>query len=263
MTDETYIELIIGYLQDTLTDDENKRLEQLIETGEIDPSEINQMKEIWHDVGALDIPEPRERMRQQFYNMLDTEKERVNQQQNQTNLLRLSPQWMMRAAAAIILLMAGFSAGLLVGNESSTNLQVLAVQEEMEQIKNALVYNAYQQTSASERIQAVGLATSIEAADDQLLMILIHTMNNDPNVNVRMASIDALRNYDGQLGVRQAFMQALAVQDNPFVQISLINTLVELNERSAVGEMEKLLLTESTEPEVRGRLMEGILELKI
>jgi anti-sigma-K factor RskA len=261
MKDETYIDLITGYLQGTLSADDNERLEKLIEEGRIDYSEIERIEKIWHDVGSLDLPEPGSRMKQRFYEMLENEK--VRNQQNLKTLFHFNPDWMIRAAAALILLLAGFSAGLIFGTSSDAEKQVLAVQEEVEQIKNALVYHAYQQTSASERIQAVGLATRIDKADDQLLMILIHTMNNDPNVNVRLASIDALRKYADQRGVRGAFVQALAVQDNPFVQLSLIDTLVELNERSAAGEMEKLLLADNTEPEVRERLMEGIAELRI
>lgn len=261
MIDEKYSNLITGYLQGTLTPIEQQRLNDLIDEGRIDHAEFKRLKEIYHDLGSVDIQEPAGLMKHRFNEMLETAKS-VEGRPKQA-LFNMNSEWMMRAAAAIILLLAGFSAGLIVKTGSDAEIQVLAIQEEVEQIKNALVYHAYQQTSVSERIQAVGLATGIDEADDQLLMILIHTMNNDPNVNVRLASIDALNNYADQHGVRGAFVQALAVQDNPFVQLSLIDSLVELNERSAAGEMEKLLLVESTEPEVRERILEGIAELRI
>jgi len=266
MNNEAYIDLITRYLKGTLSAGERKEFQRLLETGRIDHSEIKEMETLYHDLEFIEVPEPMDsgRMKRRFSEMLEAEKEGQKQTgKKRTLFFNLDPNRMLRAAAAAILLLAGFSAGLIVGTFSDTDKQVLAVQEEVEQIKNALVYHAYQQTSASERIRAVGLTTSIEQADDQLLMILIHTMNNDPNVNVRLASIDALRNFGSQQNVRNAFIQGLALQDHPLVQMSLINVLVDLNERNAIAEMERLLVTENTLPEIREHLLGGISELRM
>ena len=187
------------------------------------------------------------------------ERERVT-----LSFIRRNSGWLLRIAAAIILVLTGFSAGIIIGSgtDPDPNDQLLSLQNEIDQIKNALVYDAYRQTSASERIQAVRLTSGMDDAREQLVLVLIHTMNNDPNIHVRLSAIEALTNFADQQGVRGAFVQALAVQTDPFVQLSLIDILVELNEYSAMNEMQKLLARGDVEEVVKDRLMEGIAELR-
>ncbi len=264
MNDEKYMDLIIGHLNGTLTDDEKKQLDSLIKEGKIDTSELQQFNELYHNLGSFEVPKPDNRMKERFMETLEEEKRKHQDTIKHSPLLfSLNQSTIKRAAAAIILLLAGFSAGLLVGSGQEASQQIVTLQQDMEKLKNALVYHSYLQTSASERMQAVGLVSDIETADDQLLMILIHTMNNDPNVNVRLASVDALRNFGGLQNVRNAFIQSLALQDHPLVQMSLIDVLVDLNERNAISEMERLLVTENTLPEIREYLLGGISELRM
>jgi hypothetical protein len=175
--------------------------------------------------------------------------------------------WSLRIAAGIILLLVGFSAGLLINlNKGVSNRQVAALQQEINQMKTALVYGGNDQLSASERISAVKLSDRVPenttALDGEITEILIYTMNNDENINVREAASEALFRFRSEPRIRTALVNSLSNQQDPLMQITLINMLVELKEKSAINEMQKLLMDTDTRDVVKTRLEVGIAELK-
>ena len=176
--------------------------------------------------------------------------------------------WSLRIAAGLILLLTGFSAGLIVQQQRTvSDPQVAALQQEIQQMRNALVYGSYQQASASERISAVNLSARFPKADDgaldrQISEILIYTMNNDKNVNVRQAAAEALFRFRGEPDIRKALVHSLERQSDPLMQITLIDMLVKMKEKTAVNEMQKLLMNTNTQEVVKDRLQAGIAELK-
>lgn len=177
-------------------------------------------------------------------------------------------QWSLRIAAGLILLLIGFSAGMMLSRQDeTTDIELAALQEEVQQMKNALMYSTYSHTSASagERISAVNMGARLSASkrlDAEITEILIYTMNNDRNVNVRLAAAEALFNFREEPRVGKALTNALARQDDPMMQITLIDMLVKIKEKQAINEMQKLLMDSETQEAVRQRLQEGIAELK-
>lgn len=175
--------------------------------------------------------------------------------------------WSLRIAAGIILLLVGFSAGLLINQKDGIPLeQVAALQQEINQMKTALVYGGNDQLSASERISAVKLSDRIPQStsglDREITEILIYTMNNDQNINVREAAAEALFRFRNEAQIRTALVNSLSKQQDPLMQMTLINMLVELKEKSAINEMKKLLMDSDTREVVKTRLEVGIAELK-
>lgn len=134
-------------------------------------------------------------------------------------------------------------------------------------MKTALVYGGNDQLSASERISAVKLSDRVPentaALDGEITEILIYTMNNDENINVREAASEALFRFRSEPRIRTALVNSLSKQQDPLMQITLINMLVELKEKSAINEMQKLLMDTDTRDVVKTRLEVGIAELKI
>lgn len=177
--------------------------------------------------------------------------------------------WSLRVAAGFILLLIGFSAGqLLNGPSGASSQQVTALQQEVSQMKDALMYgDTYRQASAGERLSAVKMSTRFASGsniklDQQITDILIYTMNNDQSVNVRMAAAEALFRFRDELQIQKALVNALSRQDDPQMQITLIDMLVQLKARGALNEMNKLLMDSDTRKIVRQRLREGIAELR-
>lgn len=184
------------------------------------------------------------------------------------NQLNTKLTWTLRIAAGLILLLAGFSAGLLVNRQQggAFSQEVAALQQEIQQMKTVLVYGSEEQITASERISAINLAARVPensaGLDREITDILVYTMNNDQNINVREAAAEALFRFRSEPRIRKALVHSLSQQSDPLMQMTLINMLVELKEKSAINEMQKLLMDSGTLDVVKTRLEVGIAELK-
>ena len=186
-----------------------------------------------------------------------------------SNQLSAKLTWTLRIAAGIILLLVGFSAGLILNQQQNVNVssqQVAALQQEIQQMKSALVYGTNDRLTASERISAVKLSDRVPEStaglDSEITEILIYTLNNDQNINVREAAAEALFRFRNETRIRKALVHSLSKQRDPLMQMTLINMLVELKEKSAINEMQKMLMDSDTRDVVKTRLEAGIAELK-
>lgn len=173
----------------------------------------------------------------------------------------------LQIAAGIILLLIGFSAGQFMSNSAASVHEVAVLQEEVQKMKEALMYDGiYQNTSAGERLSAVNLSSQIpvteEDLDQQIIDILVYTMNNDKSINVRMAAAEALYRFRSDPRIQKALIHSLARQEEPLMQITLIDMLVELKAKGAVNVMKKMLMNTETRDIVKERLETGIAELK-
>lgn len=176
-----------------------------------------------------------------------------------------SAQWTLRIAAGTILVLIGFSAGLLLNQRGASDEDLAALQSEIRQMKSVLMYGSYQEATASERISAVNLSTRLPASkqlDEEITEILVYTMNNDQNVNVRLAAAEALFKFREEPKISKALAAALPRQTDPLMQITLIDMLVRMKEKSALTEMQKMLMNTETREIVKERLKESIAELK-
>ncbi len=177
--------------------------------------------------------------------------------------------WTLRAAAAIILVLTGLTAGLLLNQQQGASDEQLAtLQSEISQMKSALMYGgSVQQASASERISAVHTTSRLQQTNPQLdgeiTNILIYTMNNDQNVNVRLAAAEALFKFRNEPRIGKALTNSLSQQNDRLMQITLIDMLVEMKQKSAINEMQKMLLRAETQDIVKERLENSIAELKV
>lgn len=181
----------------------------------------------------------------------------------------LSPRRMRRmlqVAAGLILLLTGFAGGLIFGGGPADSQQVTALQEEVRQMKQVLVYGTGERTSASERISAINVSSQLpgdnRSLDGEIRDILVFVMNSDRSVNVRLEAAEALYRYRDQPAVRQALIGSLSRQRNPLMQLSLIDMLVSMNEKSAVSEMQKLMMNPDTHELVQEELEAAMAELQ-
>jgi HEAT repeat protein len=83
------------------------------------------------------------------------------------------------------------------------------------------------QTSASERLKGVLTSTTLDRPDPEVTAVLVETLRHDPNVNVRLSAVDALKRMSGDQNVRRGFAESLVASDSPLVQIALIDALME------------------------------------
>jgi len=115
--------------------------------------------------------------------------------------------------------------------------------------------------SASQRIQGVNVALTIQNADDDVVKALAQRMNDDPNTNVRLAALDALSKFHQEPAVRKVLIEALSSQKDPMVQIALIQLLVRMKEKGVVNDLKKMVDDSGTMKAVKDEAYSGIMKL--
>lgn len=168
--------------------------------------------------------------------------------------------WTLRLAAGISLLLIGFAGGYLYTRSKATAATEMAINNQPEAVlmKKTLTFDATNQTSASDRIQAVNQSYDLDQADHEITQLLINTLNFDANVNVRLAACQALLHFKQEEGVREALIQSLRIQKDPNVQLTLIDALVAIKEKRATTDMQWLARNQQVLEVVRLKAEEGI-----
>jgi hypothetical protein len=161
------------------------------------------------------------------------------------------------AAAAAFLLVGGW-----LGRESSLapapTADVSAMREEMRDLRQMVGLSLLQQQSASERLRGVSWSSRLDRPGDEVVDALLDTLMHDANINVRLASIDALKRFADHAEVKRTAIEALAQQTSPLVKIALIDFVVEVQEREAVQELRRLREDPTLDDAVRARATWGL-----
>jgi HEAT repeat protein len=120
-------------------------------------------------------------------------------------------------------------------------------------MRQLIALSLMQQQSASERLRGVSWAYRAEPSDKEVLSALVSAVNNDPNVNVRLAAVDALHAFAASPVTRQAVVEALPRQTTPTVQVALIDLLVDFKAQDAVSALREFADQDKVNGTVRRR----------
>ncbi|NVO29944.1 HEAT repeat domain-containing protein [Hymenobacter lapidiphilus] len=168
----------------------------------------------------------------------------------------------LRIAASVALLAVGAALGWLLARQAAPAEATLAANqaEAAQLLARQLTTTSGQPPMASSRIQLVHEASSGPNVHpgDPTVLVLINTLNADPNPNVRLAAAEALYRLRADSLVGPALAQSLAVQTDPNVQITLIEMLVSLRRKQAVPQLQRLAERPDALPVVRQQATQGI-----
>ncbi|WP_258049128.1 HEAT repeat domain-containing protein [Hymenobacter sp. NBH84] len=163
----------------------------------------------------------------------------------------------LRIAASIALLAVGTVLGLLL-NRPAAPVAAVAPAREAQTLAAQLTTATQQPATASQRIQLVSDAPGSSRPGDPTVLVLINTLNADPNPNVRLAAAEALYRLRADSLVGPALIQALPVQTDPNVQITLIELLVKLRDKQALPQLRRLSQRPDALPAVRDQAKQGV-----
>src|SRR5262249_31705124 len=160
----------------------------------------------------------------------------------------------------VLILTAGVTIGRYFAparpQQQSTDLNQL--RRELGDLREIVALSLMQQQSATDRLRGVSWSNQIDDPDGKVLSALLDTLMHDPNVNVRLASIDALRRFGERQVVRRGALQALTRQQSPLVQVALIDFMVELQEKESIGTLQELAQDDRIDQTVRKRAALGV-----
>ena len=164
-----------------------------------------------------------------------------------------SPVW--KVAAAVILVAGGIAIGKMLQQPSvpvQPGYAVLdSLRREIKDMKQAVMLNLIDDESASQRIRAVSYAEEMTNPDQQVIDVLIATLNHDKNVNVRLAALYSLTRFSDRRVVRDSLVSSLRTQTEPIIQVVLINLLAEKRETRAIAPIKDIMTNKKTLKEVK------------
>ena len=226
--------------------------------------ELNVLRRVWQTMGEMPVPEPSEQLPIRFYAMLGEYKaleSRSRQPAASSWFRRWQPEVLYRLAYSVGLLTIGLAVGYGLSAHNpgvSYQQQIRALSGEVQQMREIMLFALIENPSASERLRAVGYTKNIERVDERVVDALLGTLNHDPNVNVRLVTLEALSGLAANPRVRQGLVRAIARQESPLVQSALVDLMVELREKRSVEGLRQLLRDKDLNVSVKTKIENGI-----
>ena len=253
------------YLHNELSDDYKSIIKNHISACSICSDDLEQLKHIFEAFEKILTPEPPSHLRTQFSEFINKEKTNYEEGIKQKPII-YSKRILVRVAAAIALLLIGNAIGMFTYPyliERSSNYEVALIKEEVSTLKEALVISMIKQEPVSERVRALNMTSELKELDGKLFEVLLETLNEDPSPNVRITAAQALSNYMKSEQVRDSLINSLQFQNNPLVQITLINIIVNSNAPQAAESLIQFANSHNLADEVKHLLEIQIKQLKI
>jgi HEAT repeats len=256
---------------------EHEKLSGLLPDG-LDKTESDELDATWRMLGAIGSPAPdSERMRARLDGVIDAV-EHVDRGPEASAPLRSGPRtfhsYVLQGLAAAAMLIIGigigwFAAGRTGGSafggsrpaSNDSTAQIAALRSEMHDLREMVSLSLMQQQSATERLKGVTWTGQLDRPSGEVVSALLDALMHDPNVNVRLATIDALERFASREEVRRGTIQAVAQQPSPLVQIALIDFMVKTNERESVPALRRLAMDPQANDAVRARAAWGLQQL--
>jgi HEAT repeat protein len=265
---------LIDYIDGNLSDDDRAIVEEMLAKDEAVKKLYVQLKEVMDLMDHSRAAVPTSSLKQNFEKALQAEISRsqsafaspsqsatTEQRKAAANKQIFFQPWILRVAAAVVLVMVGVAIGNWISVNRQNNQELARLKEEVETNKKIMLAMLENQQSASQRVMGATVAYDLNKADDDIVNVLIKTMNEDPNTNVRLAALEALGKFYQQDHVRKALLTALPTQKDPMVQIALIRLLVQMKEKQVVNELQKITRDENVMKAVKDEAHSGILKL--
>jgi HEAT repeats/Putative zinc-finger len=167
-----------------------------------------------------------------------------------------SLQPLLQGCAALLILAIGIQLGSAIRPSSTSEVRELS--QEVRNLRQMVTLSLMQQGSASERLKGVSWSNQLDRPGNEVVNALIEALMHDSNVNVRLASIDALKRFADREVVRTAATHALDTQSSPLVQMALIDFVVETQDRGALDTLRRLSRDNTVNATVRTRAAWGI-----
>jgi hypothetical protein len=156
-------------------------------------------------------------------------------------------------AAAAAVLVLGVGIGRQTMPPPAVDPQLAMLRDELRDMRQMVTLSLLQQQSASERLKGVSFTTQMEQPGSEVTAALLDTLMHDPNVNVRLSTIDALKRFAARDSVRRGVIDSLPRQTSPLVQIALIDFVVEASGRDAADTLRRLSADPMLDKAVRAR----------
>jgi hypothetical protein len=226
---------------------------------------------IWHLMAEAQPPVPTAGMRIRFNAELENFKDQMTREKKSWPALKNIFQSLFgelgsrRVAFGSFLLVIGLAGGYFLSrplnSTVSYNQKIDSLSTEVSEMKQMMMLSLLENPSASERIKAVAYTDDISSANKKVIDALLTTLNEDPNVNVRLMTLEALVKYADQPRVREGLVASIGMQESPLMQSAMADCMVKLQEKSSVKSLQNLLHRKNLNEMVKHKIEQSIHKL--
>jgi hypothetical protein len=182
-------------------------------------------------------------IQQHFYQALHQEMDIVKQA---VPVRRMSFKWI---AAACLLLVAGAATVYELSKRKVPQVIVSAP---------VVADPSSSGVSVPARVNGISMATDGRAEDPKLVATLVNILERDKNPHVRMAAFYGLTKYKGVPEVHNRLVTILQSEQDPMMQVLLINFLTETKEPHALDAVRSVIINKKTRKEVKALALSKI-----
>ena len=263
------------YLAGSLDASVAQELEQHVASCAECQAEYAGVEALWKALGEVPVPAvPSNRMRERFSAMLAAERaaadRRPASRQDRGRAWRPTfwpGEPLVQMALAASLLIVGVIAGRALPSRQVQqqapvpSSEIAEVRTELRDMRQMLTLSLMQQQSATERLRGVSWTAQIDQPGNEVVSALLDTLLHDPNVNVRLAAVDALRRFSDRADVRLGTKRAVADKTSPLLQVAVIDFMIDTRDPQAPALFRTLAQDGSLDDQVRGRAQWGLEKL--
>jgi HEAT repeat protein len=238
-------------------------------------AEVADLGVVWRGLENMTEPEPSQAMRTRFRETLAAYEEGYEDAQRRLAMAvparkwwagwwPAQPAWQMALSAALVI--AGVMGGRYLAapqHPAAPNPEIAQLKGQVENLRQMVALSLMKEQSPTARLQGVTYSFQVSQPDQQVEQALLHALNHDANVNVRLSAVDALAKFSRTPQIRRALADAISVQDSPLVQVALIDVLVQANAKDAAPALRKLAEDKSLDDAVRQRAASGLEKLGV
>ena len=263
-------ESITHWLNDEMTAEERNAFELHLSECSKCREELNMAENLTGRLQQIEIPEPSAEMEMCFESMLGDYKRSVQQKETRWKLFlvdlyeRLTIKPALQVAYSLFLLLAGVGiAYLFFNNPSKDNSkeEIANLSLQVLEMKQMMMISMLENPSATERLKAVSYTEDINAADESVIEALLTTLNEDPNINVRLVTLEALVKYSNNPMVREGLVQSIIKQESPLMQSALADVMMRLQEKRSIEPFKKLLQNNRVIDPIKLKIEQAITKL--
>jgi hypothetical protein len=263
-------ELITRWINNELSEAERNAFEIHLSSCAECRQELKATEAIWNLMGEVSAPQPSADMPVRFQAMLEDFKEAQKEKASSPIngfFEKLRQLWSfqpgMQLAYTIVLVVIGIGFGYFINRPSvdGTSKQEMAdIRKDMREMKETMMLALLENPSASERIRGVSYTSEIKSVNKnkEVIAALLSTLNTDPNVNVRLVTLEALTQYSDDAAVRTGLVQSIVQQDSPIMQAAMADVMLKLKDKRSVDSFKKLLQQKDLDHSIRNKIEQTI-----
>lgn len=230
--------------------------------------EFDSLRQVWQKLSELPDAQPGPAIETRFYAMLEAYK--AGQSHSRVGFREALDNWLERwwprrpatqFGLALTLLIAGLFGGELWRSQAAPG-DIGTLRGEVASLRQMVAVSLLKSDSPSDRLRGLSYSNLVDRPDEETLNELLNTLNYDPNLNVRLASVEALSAFSDREKIRRGLQQSLERQTSPALQIALIDLLEVLKDKRSVPVLNDLSEDNKVNTSVRKRAGQAIERLK-